>query len=320
MTKKNIGALHLGILVIGIILGYLISMGSSHSLDKDAVMKTLNEKLVSSQVKAELEKVNKIGPVSELELNFNGQKDKLYVSNDGTKFFQKIYDTVEAEKAEKEAAAAREVKNKSDKPEVELFVMSYCPYGTQMEKGFIPAIRALGDKINSKVKFVNYAMHGEKEVNENVLQYCIEKEKTAQYNDYLECFLGSGDSASCLTQTHIKKSDLDSCISDTMKKFDVKKNLDDKSSYLNGRYPLFKIHDDLNKKYGVQGSPTLVINGQKIEGVGRDAQSVLNVICSAFKDKPEECNTVLSSNTPAPGFGGTASKGNNNTADAGCGA
>ena len=41
---------------------------------------------------------------------------------------------------------------KSDKPLVELFVMAYCPYGTQAEKGLIPVIELLGDKIDASIK------------------------------------------------------------------------------------------------------------------------------------------------------------------------
>lgn len=62
---------------------------------------------------------------------------------------------------------------KSDKPTVELFVMSYCPYGTQMEKALIPAKELLGDKANISIKFVAYTMHGAKETQENTRQYCI---------------------------------------------------------------------------------------------------------------------------------------------------
>ncbi|MBU3941884.1 MAG: hypothetical protein KKF74_03150, partial [Nanoarchaeota archaeon] len=47
---------------------------------------------------------------------------------------------------------------KKDKPEVELFVMSHCPYGTQIEKGMLPVARLLGDKIDFNIRFCSYAM------------------------------------------------------------------------------------------------------------------------------------------------------------------
>ena len=79
--------------------------------------------------------------------------------------------------------------NKSDKPNVELFVMSHCPFGTQAEKGIIPVVNLLKNKINFSVKFVDYSMHGKSEIDENTLQYCIQKEESKKYIPYLTCFL-----------------------------------------------------------------------------------------------------------------------------------
>src|SRR3989338_8353212 len=70
---------------------------------------------------------------------------------------------------------------KSDRPKVELFVMADCPYGLQMEKAYIPAWDLLKKKADIDVKFVSYAMHGKKEVDENTRQYCIQKEQDGKY-------------------------------------------------------------------------------------------------------------------------------------------
>ena len=92
----------------------------------------------------------------------------------------------------------------------------------------------------------------------------------------------------------------------------------DKANWLNGRFPKFNIHADLNKKYEVQGSPTLVINGQQVQSAGRDSNSILRSICSAFKNPPAECKEDISSKTPAPGFG--YGKTANTQVQASCGA
>ncbi|MEJ2267506.1 MAG: hypothetical protein P8X70_00310 [Nanoarchaeota archaeon] len=78
---------------------------------------------------------------------------------------------------------------KSNKPQVELFVMSYCPYGTQAEKGIIPVVELLKDKIDFRIRFVNYLMHGEKEGKENLREYCIQEIAPEKYLDYMTCFL-----------------------------------------------------------------------------------------------------------------------------------
>jgi hypothetical protein len=51
---------------------------------------------------------------------------------------------------------------KREKPDVDVFVMSYCPFGTQIEKGLLPVWDLLGDKINLNIRFVDYAMHGKR--------------------------------------------------------------------------------------------------------------------------------------------------------------
>ncbi len=191
---------------------------------------------------------------------------------------------------------------KSDKPEVELFVMSYCPYGTQAEKGILPVVELLGDKIDFKIRFVYYAMHGEEEISEQTRQYCIQKEQESKFIDYLSCFLKEGDFEGCLTENNIDMEALNSCVADADSTFNITANLEDTSSWLSGQFPLFDVDKELNEEYVVGGSPTLVINGTTV-GSGRDPASLLEVICSAFNETPAECSTSLSSETPASGFG-----------------
>ncbi|MBU3923425.1 MAG: hypothetical protein KJ592_00750, partial [Nanoarchaeota archaeon] len=211
---------------------------------------------------------------------------------------------------------------KSDKPIVEAFVMSHCPYGTQIEKGLLPVANLLGDKIDFQIKFVYYAMHPTYgEVEEQLNQYCIQEEQNDKYLDYLTCFLGKtgtpADGATCIDETKINKAKLSSCTTKTDKEFSVLANLNDQSTWMSGRYPKFDIHKADNDKYQVGGSPTLVINGVTAQA-GRDSVSLLNAICASFNDAPEECNTELSPAQPTPGFGfGTAAASNN--AAAGCG-
>jgi protein-disulfide isomerase len=190
----------------------------------------------------------------------------------------------------------------TDKPEVSVYVMSYCPFGTQIEKGIIPVAEALKDKIDFNIKFCNYAMHGEKELKENTRQYCIEKEQNRKYLDYLKCFLDAGDVTNCIKKTSIDAEQLDKCMATTDSEFKITEGFNDKSTYANGRYPKFKIYEDEVIKYGVQGSPTIVINGAKVSS-DRDPQSLANLICSAFKNKPSECNNKFSSDKPSSGFG-----------------
>lgn len=257
----------------------------------------------------------------------DGRSIDAYMTVDGKTFFPQSLNVEETAKqadgetagntdgaADKEPAA--DVK-KNNKPVVEAFIMSHCPYGTQIEKGLIPVVKALGNKIDFKIKFVSYAMHGEKEIKEQTLQYCVQKEQTAKYMTYLSCFLKASDSAGCLKSAKIDEAKLASCTTATDKKFDITKNFEDKSTY-QGQYPPFNTDKADNEKYGVQGSPTLVINGTQSEA-GRDSASLLKAICGAFTKAPKECEAKLSAESPAPGFGEGTQAAGDAAAAADCG-
>jgi len=171
---------------------------------------------------------------------------------------------------------------KLDKPIVELFIMTHCPYGTQAEKGFIPAIETLGNTIDAKIRFVHYFMH-EPEETETPRQLCIREEQPEKYYVYLKEFLVEGDSEASLVMAGIDRTKLDSCLAENADKYYA----DDSA---------------LSEGYGVGGSPTLVVNGV-IADSGRDSQSYLNTICSAFNDAPSECELELSSTSPSPMWG-----------------
>lgn len=204
---------------------------------------------------------------------------------------------------------------KSDKPDVKLFVMSYCPYGLQAEKMFLPVYNLLKDKADMGVYFVDYAMHGKKEIDENLTQYCIQKEEKAKYYAYLNCFVIDGDSAKCLSQAGVDKGKIDSCVSATDTEFEVTSLYNDKSTWLSGNYPQFNVHKDLNTKYGVQGSPTIVINDKVVE-VDRTPEKFKEAICQAFNSPPEECSQTLSSESPSAGLGGGTT---DSSSSGGCG-
>jgi protein-disulfide isomerase len=243
-----------------------------------------------------------------LKVDVAGQNVDSYMTKDGLTFFPQGYATEEKiaqndpEQADQPEVVQAEVP-KSDKPVVELFIMSYCPYGTQIEKGMIPVAQALGNKIDFHLKFVNYVMHGEQEIKENLLEYCIQKVQNDKLLPYLSCFLEASDSAGCLTKVGVDTRAVEACTTEADKEFKITELSKDASS----NYPPFNVNKAECEKYGVQGSPTLVINGQEASS-GRDAASLLKVICSAFNTAPGECSQTLSSATPAPGFGsGTAS-------------
>ncbi len=255
-----------------------------------------------------LKDVSEESGLYKLTLEYQGEEIEVHATEDGKYLILpgmgiiniKDYGNQDSTSSETETQSTEVPK--TDKPEIELFVMSYCPYGTQIEKGLIPVLELLKDKVDFNLDFVFYAMHGEKEVKEQMNQVCIREEQNDKLLPYLKCFLDEGNSQQCLESANIDTNKLKSCTDKLDKEFDILDNLNDQSKWLSGRYPLFNVDKDLNDEYGVQGSPTLVINGVQVSS-GRSSSELLSVVCDAFTNAPEECSQELSTESPSTGFG-----------------
>jgi Thioredoxin len=318
------------LVVVAVVLGITLYNSKGNLKPEAARVKVenfVNTYLMQNGAKATVSDVTEAYGLYKMKISIgSNQTVDSYVSRDGKLFFPQALDVAKtisdatgggatATNGDQAAAAAPTNIPKTSKPTIELFVMSYCPYGTQMEKGILPAIAALGKTVDFKIKFNDYAMHGDKELKENMVQYCIQKEQTSKYDAYLSCFLKASDSASCLASTGIDTAKNDSCVTATDKQFNITANAKSNTDY-KGTYPSFNVSKEDNAKYNVGGSPTLIINGTEASAA-RDSASLLKTICSAFETAPEECKAVLSSASPAAGFGeGTTAGG---SAAAGCG-
>ncbi len=171
----------------------------------------------------------------------------------------------------------------SDKPQVELFVLAHCPFCHQAEKGLLPVVDLLGGNFDFKIRFVHFMLHGEEEKEETYRQVCIREEQPEKYVDYLRCFAKSGDYESCLDDADIEVRELEEC-------------------FFNRAEGYYAEDANLSEAYGIEGTPTLVINGIKTEFVQRSAASSLRLICSQLDKVPDECFSCLSSQDPFPGF------------------
>ena len=316
LTKKTLIIVGVIIVALLIIMAALLALrGQGRNLNSEKAKETteafVNDFLMPSGSKASITEISKEYGLYKLLIDIgSGTPVESYLTKDGKLFFPQAFDV---EKMYEEDASTSQVSStpidipKSDKPSVELFVMSYCPYGTQIEKGILPVLDALGDKIDFELKFVDYAMHGQKELDENLVQYCVQKEEPNKLSDYLSCFLkaGEGTSDSCLTTVGINSKKIASCVTDTDTEFSVTDNYENKVDW-RGSYPGFAVNGDDNTRYSVAGSPTLIINGQEVSS-DRSPAGLLATICSAFNNTPDVCNTQLSSASPSAGFGeGTA--------------
>ncbi len=197
------------------------------------------------------------------------------------------------------------VSQKSDKPVMKFFVMSFCPYGQQAEQGITPVARLLQNQATLEPHFVIYSnyqgggptycldkdskycsMHGVSEVNEDVRQLCIWKYDQAKWFDYVEALNGS-----------CSATNVDTCWEGVAKnlKIDtakIKKCFDSEAETLLAQEVA------LNTQYGVQGSPQIFINDEEYSG-GRDPESYKQAICSGFNTVPDACQQTLDAGTGA---------------------
>jgi glutaredoxin len=297
------------IIIVSLALVALISgtyffttkMGSASAGQLEAMKvkaeKFINEKMVEAGTNATVKSIVEEGGMYKIFVSVGSQELSAYISKDGKNFFPQAVSMEEEASQNVEQVAVP----KTDKPSVELFVMSYCPYGLQAEKGILPVLKLLGSKIDFQLKFVDYAMHSDPEINENLRQYCIQKNAPSKLSAYLECFTSQGDAKACLVSAKIDSSSLTGCISQTDSQFKITAKAADKNQW-EASYPPFDINKEDVVKYGVQGSPVLVINGATVKS-SRDPQSLLSSICSGFNNQPSECQQALSGDTPVAGFG-----------------
>ena len=297
--KRKISIWMISTIVIALLLivsmftnGFGISgiTGTATATIEETVKTYIEENLVEPGTLVEVSNAKEENGLWKLTLNIQGQEFDSYVSKDGNLLFPSVVDMTEIIPSSPSQTQTPTQVPKANKPKVELFVMSYCPYGTQAEKGILPVVALLKDKIDFKLRFVHYILHGEKEDLENKREMCIREEQGQdKLNKYLVCILDSDntrepkDVSACEKEAGIDSAKLQTCL---------KEKADD----------YFESDSALSEEYGVRGSPTLVINGAQ-SNAGRSPSSYLQGICSAFNTAPEECNEVLSSSSPSTGFG-----------------
>ena len=295
---KKINPWVVSTIVLALVLIILIGFGiGNKGISKEKAGKIMKEFALLQGAEIDVKEVKSVGGLYEVNFEFNGQEGKYYVSKDG-KYVGQMIELNEIKSALTGKAVQETPKEipKSDKPKLELFVMTHCPYGTQAEKGFVPFIEAIGNKVEAKIRFVHYFMHGKKEEDETYRQVCIREEQSDKYIAYLKEFLKEGNSVEAGKVAKIDEAKVSQCINNG----NAKKYYEEDSK--------------LSKQYGVQGSPTLIVNGVETRS-GRSPSAYLETACSAFNAKPSECTTLkLSSQTPGPMWGWDSSSASNSDA------
>lgn len=285
----------------------LIFSGSVDKVGKEAVDFINKNLLVEGVTASFVDSLRMPDGLYQVKFKINDQEFTSYVSSDGRLLFpdgvEMTTSTASSNNDEAQQTTQQEEVSKNDKPTVEVFVMSYCPYGLQAEKMYLPVLNLLKDKVDMSIHFVDYAMHEKKELDENLRQYCVQKEQPDKYPTYLTCFVKGGDYEKCLGEAGIDKTKMNTCVAEIDKQYNVTSNYNDKNTWLSGQFPTFDVEKTLNEKYNVEGSPTIVINGTVVDVNPRSPEKFKEVICSAFNNPPAECSQKLSEEAVSAGFG-----------------
>lgn len=200
----------------------------------------------------------------------------------------------------------QEISNKTEKPVVELFVMSFCPYGNLAEDTLYPVVELLQDRVDWRVHYIVsessgniVSLHGEPEVLQNERELCVRElydaDKFWKFVTQVNSLCGTtsydssgktlAEAGACWAEVAVELSldtnNITTCVSN------------------NGASLLGK-EIEITEENNVSGSPTLFINGikdsQTVYQYG-NSEAYKNLICSAFTDRPEECNSELASST-----------------------
>jgi hypothetical protein len=327
-TKKNIIIFCVAIVII--IAGVLLFVfydkieifGNSAKRIGENTIKYINDNKLS-QTPASLVSVASEHGLVKIRLKIDSQEFDSYVTKDGVWLFPnspiEMKKSQEKGNAQNDPGQNSETKTpkpvvKNDKPVLEAFVVSKCPFGLQMQRMMAEAIKSASSLSQYfKVRYFGSisgntitAMHGEAEAKENLRQICIREEQASKYWSYISCHIKAGETASCENSTGIDSAKIDACVASSSRGIAYAKE-----------------DFDLANKYNVSGSPTLILNGSDVSEFdygGRTADAVKSVVCAGFNAQPSFCSTKLNTQDAAANFSATyASSGNSGSGSASCG-
>ncbi len=279
----------------------------------------INKNLLPPGTTATLVKITNEGSVYKIQIKIGNEEPDVYVSKDGKFLFTAAFEMKKAET--KTSPAPSQELPKADRPDVKLFVMSYCPYGLQMEKVYLPVYQLLKDKVDWQPRYVIYqdycaqasgdqkttcekqycfksgsetycSMHGVAEINQDIREICA-----FQMGDLDKWWkFISAKNSNCTV------NDIETCWKGQAQAagLDTAKI---ESCFNSQKYTLAKVEIEEMAKYKATGSPMVFINDAEYNG-GRAPEDYKKAICDSFDSAPSECQTSLGTTSTNTASGG----------------
>lgn len=284
-------------LIVGILIGYFFSVGSYKSASISITQEQASERalgyinsVLQGQAVAKMVSINESNGLYSMKIDVGGSLYNSFMTKDGKMLFPSGINLDGQQNAASAGNNNAVSIPKSDKPKVELFVMSFCPYGVQAEDFMKPVADLLGKKADIKIRFIAQAgsdinsiqsLHGAAEAREDLRQLCIMKNYPEKYWNYLDAFNNN-----CYP-IYRNETALDSCWKNSASSVGINATKIE-SCVSSDALALIKSDEQAAGAYGVSGSPTLIINGAAYNGA-RSSDGFRSAICSAFSNPPAEC-------------------------------
>jgi len=233
------------------------------------------------------------GDLYKVTISIGSQDQPIYVSKDGKRLIQGVitFDEIEKQKelAKKQEEDSNKPTPKADKPQVDLYVMSFCPYGNKSEDTMKPVYDLLKNKVDFNFHYIVtvsgsdvQSLHGATEVAQNEREACVlrdyGKDKWFAFVTYVNAKCGSDGACweAGAKSLGLNSAKITACV--------AKDGL-----------ALMKTEGDVSSKAGASGSPTLMINGaiSKVAYQYGKPEAYKKAICDSFNVAPAECAKVL---------------------------
>ncbi len=189
------------------------------------------------------------------------------------------------------------VKTGDNKPQIDFYVMSYCPYGNMAEEAIEPVYNLLGSSAEFNPHYVIYSnyqgggaqfcrdkeskycsMHGVQELNQGLRELCVHKYMGD--DAYFKFVLAMNEKCSSSNADTCWEAVAKSLKLDTVKIKDCEENEDD---------AILSKEVSLNQALGVSGSPTVFVEGNAYNGA-RTAGGFAQALCAGFETAPDKCS------------------------------
>lgn len=179
------------------------------------------------------------------------------------------------------------------KVKLEMYVMSKCPFGVQVEQKIKPVLDQIGDRVDFHLDFIAdekdgqfTALHGEPEVKGNIIQLCARKHypELSKWMAFIDCQNGDPNGRewmkipegweACATKNGMDTAKMKTCYEGEEGKTLLRESL------------------ARAKAANANGSPTIVLAGQAYQG-GRSDRDFMRAICEKIEGtKPEPCSKI----------------------------